>query len=168
MQGFERTKLTVVLLGIAQVVLGVIFFMNPAGATVTLVRIVGWLLIFVGGVTIGSGLMRNDASASDYIIGGLELALGVIMVIRPAFFVTYLFIVIGILVLMTGVGDLLNVGSVQPNGRQVSFGMAILTLVAGVIMLVAPFFFADMMVMIAGCALVVSGVTEVISGLQMP
>ena len=166
MNVFQRTKLTVIVLGIAQVVLGVMMFMNPAGATISLARLVGWVLVFVGGVTIGSNLMRAG-EAVDYVVGGLELLLGIIMVVRPAFFVTYLFVILGIMVIITGINDIIDAGRVRADGTKISTGMGILTLIMGVAMLVTPFFFADLLVWVAGIALIVSGVTEVISGLKM-
>lgn len=163
----QRNKLTVILLGVAQTILGVMVFLNPAGATVTLTQLVGWLLIFVGGGTLAMGLMRT-ATTMDYVAGGGELILGLLMVIRPGFFVTYLFALLGILVVITGVNDLMEAGGLRDESRGPGMIMGGLTIAVGVLMLLAPFFFADLIAIIAGIALIVSGVTEFFAGIRMP
>lgn len=163
-----RTKITVLLLGIAETVLGIICLTNPATATVTVAMMVGWVLIFLGAGTLCACLMRDDGGRFDLVVGGLELALGTLMVIRPAFFVSYLFVLLGILVVITGLTDLVDAGRYRSDGSQINTGMAVATIVVGAVMLAAPFFFADMIAIIAGIALVVSGVTEVAAGIRMP
>lgn len=167
---FQRTKLTVVLLGVAQAVLGIIFFTNPSGATVTVTQMVGWLLIFVGGGTLSMCFFRPGSSSStmDIIVGAGELILGILMVVNPVFFVRYLFILLGLMVIFTGINDVVDAGRVRSDGSRITLGMGIATLVVGAIMLMAPFLFADAIAIIAGFALAISGITEVFAGLRMP
>ena len=163
---FRRSKLSVMLLGIAETILGIYCFMNPAGATVTVVQVMGWILIFVGGVTLASCLM-GTASTASFLAGGAQLVFGLLMAIRPDIFVSYVFVLLGIMVIVTGIHDLTEVGQLRDNGTRVGLGMGIVTIALGAFMLAAPFFFADMIAIVAGIGLVVSGVTEVLAGVQM-
>ena len=49
---FKRTKTTVILMGIALLVLGIAMFVSPIGATLLIVQVAGWTLAMVGVVTL--------------------------------------------------------------------------------------------------------------------
>lgn len=49
---FRRTKATVILMGVALLVLGVAMFVSPIGATLLIVQFVGWTLAVAGAITL--------------------------------------------------------------------------------------------------------------------
>ena len=169
----KRTKTTVILTGIALLVLGIAVFVNPAGATLAVTLIVGWTLVILGVYTLSSCFVHRlpVLSQMDLFFGLLELIPGICILVWPGFFVSYLFLVLGIFVLVTGINDIME--AVDEHRIHVdywgqSLAIGILTLVMGVLVIIAPFAMAQTVMMVYGIALVFDGVTEIVTGIRMP
>lgn len=169
----RRTKVTVILMGVAMLVLGIAFFVNPTSATLVVTLMLGWTLVIVGGVTLGNAFYHRLVVLSqlDLFIGALELVLGICILASPGFFVTYLFLLLGIIVLVSGINDITDAMAAKSMGLdswKMSLGFGILTLLLGVLVIMAPFTMAEAVMMVAGIALVLDGVTEIVAGVKMP
>lgn len=169
---FRRTKATVILMGVALLVLGVAMFVSPIGATLLIVQVVGWTLAVAGVITLlncwrhASEGMRQ----ADLFMGLLEAIPGVCLIVWPDAFVAVVYVIIGVIVLVTGVNDV-----IEANAVRLAFGagwvwrmaIGVITLLAGVAVVASPFAMAELVMLVAGLALIFDGITEVIAGVSM-
>lgn len=169
---FRRTRATVILMGVALLALGIAMFVSPIGATLLVVRIVGWTLAVVGAVTL-LGCWRHASEGlrqADLFVGLVEAVPGVCLIVWPDAFVTVVYVIIGIIVLITGVNDIIEAGVVR---RTLGVGWAwrmvagVVTLLAGLAVVTSPFTMAELVMLVAGLALVFDGITEIVAGVSM-
>ena len=80
------------------------------------------------------------------------------------------YVLIGIIILVTGVNDVAEAGAVRRLGlpgwgwRMV---LGVLTLLAGAVVVCSPFAMAEFEMLVAGLALVFDGITEIVAGVRM-
>lgn len=167
----QRTRTTTILMGVASLVLGLVVFSNPAGVALLVTSVVGAVLAVAGAVTlVGYVRDREQASQLDFFIGLVELVFGGILWAWPALFVNWIVVVIGVFILFSGIGDLVEARAFARLGSP-SAGMAtllaVLTIVFGVVVVGSPFAFVDVTFAIAGFGLVFNGVTELVAAFRM-
>jgi uncharacterized membrane protein HdeD (DUF308 family) len=171
----KRTKTGLIITGIVFTLLGIVMFMQPLITLTLIVLIAGWVLLVLGVITlIDSFVHRKDKSSSSAmgICGGIiELVIGLCIIFSPATFTWCLSLMLGIIITITGIGDIAESLGMHKAGMSnwgIALAMGILTLIMGILAVVAPFAFAGAMVIIMGISLVLGGVTEVIAGIMMP
>lgn len=155
------------------VILGIAVLVNPIAAMEALVRIVGWVLVVFGIVTLVSAVVKGDPvknSPGELFMGVIALVPGLIMGLFPGPLVTFVWTVIGIIILATGIldvveaGDLRRIGSPLATPATVS---GVITALLGLIVVIAPMFSASIGMLFAAVALFVDGITEIIFGLGL-
>lgn len=170
---FTSTKLGAIVSGVALVVMGFILFTNPTTAMMTITVMLGWVLVVMGVASLASALTRWSVilSTADLYAGIVELLFGVLLVNMPGFFVTWIFILLGIFVLVSGLNSLYGANALQALGLPSAGkakGGAILAIVLGVLVLVSPGLLADTAMIICGIALVYCGIVRIVDGVRMP
>jgi uncharacterized membrane protein HdeD (DUF308 family) len=168
----QHSKLGTIVLGLAALALGVVVFMNPSNAGVALTLAVGWVLTILGAVTLANAFTRWSVILSqlDLYWGILELLLGVLIVNFPGFFVAWIFVLLGIYVIIAGYNALFGANALRALGVDHAGGAiaaAILMIVLGFLVVVSPFAMADVTMMVCGVALVYTGIVTTISGFKM-
>ena len=172
-QKFASTKLGTIVSGVALAAMGIILFTNPQSAMLTITVMLGWVLVIMGIVSLASALTRWSVilSTVDLYAGIVELLFGVLLVSIPGFFVTWIFILLGIFILVSGLNSLYGANALQalgmPSAGSAKAG-AILAIVLGVLVLFAPGLFADTAMVICGIALVYCGIVRIVDGVRMP
>lgn len=170
---FTSTKLGAIVSGVALVVMGLILFTNPTTAMMTITVMLGWVLVVMGIVSLASALTRWSVilSTADLYAGIVELLFGILLVNIPGFFVTWIFILLGIFILVSGLNSLYGANALQalglPRAGTAKVG-AILAIVLGVLVLFSPGLFADTTMVICGIALVYCGIVRIVDGVRMP
>ncbi|MDO4538917.1 MAG: DUF308 domain-containing protein [Coriobacteriales bacterium] len=173
MNRFARTKPIVLLTGLVMVILGIAVIVNPIGAVTTLIRIIGWVLAIYGIITLVSAFAKGDPvrnSPGTLGFGGIITLLGLIMGIWPALFNTVIWTVLGIIILGTGVMDIIETSSFRSSGSPLAMPATVsgvITALLGVAVIFAPMASSAVGMLLAACALLVDGVTEIIFGLSM-
>lgn len=170
---FRRTKTTVILMGVALLVLGIALFVSPIGATLLVVRVMGWVLLAVGALTL-AGCWRHYSEGlrqADLFMGLLECVPGACLVIWPDAFVSVVYALIGVVILMTGFNDVIEANALRHVvgvgwGWRMALGVA--TVVVGLVVVASPFTMAELVMLVAGVALVFDGITEIVAGISMP
>ena len=161
---FRRTRTTALVMGVASLVLGLVVFTNPTGVALFLTSIVGAVMAVMGVVTLLGYLREREvASQVDLFCGVAELVFGALLWIWPGFFVNWVVVVVGVFILFTGLGDVMDARELSRMGSDaasVNTLMGILTVIFGLVVVAAPFALVDMMFAIAGVGLVFNGVTE--------
>lgn len=169
---FKRTRVTVFLAGIAMLALGIAMFTSPIGATIFIVQAVGWILVAAGVCfLVNCWLHRMPTLIQADLVAGLAALLpGACMLIWPNAFVEAVYIVIGILITLTGVNDCVEAFDIKKAGLSnwgVMLALGIITLAAGITVVVSPFAMAEFVMLVAGCALIWDGITEIVAGVRM-
>jgi uncharacterized membrane protein HdeD (DUF308 family) len=170
---FARTKGVVLLTGIVMVVLGIAVLINPIGAVETLVRIMGWVLVVYGALTLVNAFMKGDPvrnSPTMLFLGGACLIVGLVMAIASQALVSFVWTIIGIIVFLTGVLDIIEAGAFRSAGNPLAVPATtsgVITAVLGAIVIICPLFSAALGMLLAAVALLVDGITEIIFGLGM-
>lgn len=171
---FRRTKTGVIITGITLTLLGIIMFMRPIITLTVIVLIAGWILLALGIVTLINSVVHRKNEGSSFglgiVVGAVEAILGLCIVIWPASFLFYLYIVLGIIVIITGLGDIVESFGMRKAGYEkwgIALMMGILTLILGVLVVISPFAFLEFVTVITGITLVFGGVTEVVAGIMM-
>lgn len=170
---FSRTKPVVLLTGLVMVVLGIAVLVNPIGAVEALVRLVGWVLVAFGGITVASAIMRGDPlknAPADLALGAVAVILGLVMGISPGGLVKFVWTIIGVLVFITGVLDIMEAGTFRSTGSPLAMPATVsgvITAALGAIVIITPMFSLAIGMLFAAVALIVDGITEIIFGLSM-
>lgn len=170
---FARTKAIIVLTGVVMVALGIAVLVNPIAAVETLVRIIGWVLVAYGVITIVSAVIKGDPvqnAPGALALGILAIGFGLFMGIAPRFLVSFVWTLIGIIVLATGVFDIVEAGTYRNEGSPLATPATvsgIITALLGVIVIFCPLISAGVGMLVAAVALLIDGVTEIIFGLGM-
>lgn len=168
---FSRTKPVILLTGVVMVALGIAVLINPIGAVEALVRIVGWIFIAYGAITLVAAFLKGEPvknNPGELVVGALALIPGLIMVIFPHQLVGFVWTIIGIIVLATGILDVVEASDFRRVGSPLAMPATIagvITAVLGLIVIVAPMFSLTVGMLLAAVALFVDGVTEIIFGL---
>lgn len=169
---FQRSKAGTILAGIAAIILGVVCFMRPSNAALFITNVTGWILIIFGivGLVTAFSHISIILSQLDFYSGLLSLLLGIMIVSWPQFFVAWIFILLGIYVMVAGFNTLLSANSLRLIGIKGSGGAivaAILMVILGFMVMMSPFTMADVSMMIAGVALVYAGIVCIGDGVRM-
>ena len=170
---FARTKAIIVLTGVVMVALGIAVLINPIAAVEALVRLMGWILVGYGAITLASAVVKGDPiqnAPSTLVLGILAIAFGLFMGIAPRFLVSFVWTIIGVIILATGVLDIVEAGSYRSQGSSLATPATvsgIITALLGLIVIVCPVFSAGVGMLAAAVALLIDGVTEIIFGLGM-
>ena len=170
--GFEHSRWATILMGVAFVLLGVLMFTNPGGVTVTVVRVVGWILLVGGALTLLAAFRGTGPIVAQACLyaGIAEALFGVLLASMPQAFVMWTIVILGVCIVVAGVDtlDAARVTGLFDGGAATSQRIgAVVTIVLGVLVVMSPFAFVDAAVMICGVALAVAGVMKVVDGVRM-
>lgn len=168
---FSRTKPVILLTGLVMVVLGIAILINPIGAVEALVRILGWVLVVYGAIALVAAFAKGDPvknNPGELAIGAITLVPGLIMGIFPGQLVSFVWTIIGIIVVLTGVLDIAEAGDFRRVGSPLAgpaTAAGVITVLLGIVVIVAPMFSLTVGMLFAAMALFVDGLTEIIFGL---
>jgi uncharacterized membrane protein HdeD (DUF308 family) len=168
---FRRTRTTIILSGIAFIVLGVMLFLHPLSAIEAFVSLAGWTLLITGLITTVANLMRPHGSLwADLAIAALEIIPAIFMLSAPGLFLYWLWSLIGLYILLTGINDIfeaLALKDLESHHWKARMAMGGLTILMGVIVAMTPLFSMTFGMLICACALILNGVSELVSGIRM-
>ncbi len=158
-------------MSVASLVLGAAILTHPAGVSIALTRIIGWVLIVSGGATLASTLMhrKEELSQVELFVSLLELFVGILMVATPGIFISWIVLLMGVRVMMTGLTSFSASQAISELGLP-GTGIKVVSLcmvVFGAIVVIAPFAVASIAVSLAGAALLCSGVMGIMTGVGM-
>ncbi|MBR3318414.1 MAG: DUF308 domain-containing protein [Atopobiaceae bacterium] len=168
-----RSKSTILLTGAVMVALGVAVLINPIRALETIISIMGWILVGYGVLTIVPIVVRHlklGESLGDVSFGAVSLVLGLFMAIFPSNLISFVWTLIGILILATGLLDIVESGTFRQQGSPLGIPATVsgvICVLLGVLVIWAPMLSPTLGMLIAAIALIINGITEIIFGLGM-
>ena len=133
----------------------------------------------IGGLTIAMGVIKvvryfkeehlyPYIFQSDLVIGLFAIGLGLFMVTSPSVFMTVVPQLFGMVLIGCGVGNILRSVDAKKAGFQqwgVLLGMAIVSIVAGLVIMSNPFTSSEVLVAVTGGALVYESITDILTTL---
>jgi len=154
--------------GAVSLIIGLLITFQPQAAATTIAILLGVYFIFAGLAYLGIGIFSRGLSGGAR---ALDIILGVLFLIGAglafanlsgtvAFLAVFLGVAIGILWIIEGVATLVQLGDAPSRGWAVFF--AIISITACIMLLFAPVWGAQLLFLIAGIALIVLGVVQII------
>lgn len=154
--------------GVVALVVGLLVTFQPQAAATTIAILLGIYFIVAGLVYVGIGIFARGISGGTRT---LDILLGLLFLVGAglafanlsgtvAFLAVFLGILIGVLWIIEGITTLVQLGDAPSRGWAVFF--AIVSIVAGIALLFAPVWGAQLLFLVTGIALIVLGVMQVI------
>lgn len=162
-----RNKFGGWLRSITAIVLGIIMVSNPGTSLLIVVKVLAAFLIASGIVSLVYGIINRQRGALALMVTNavVDIAIGVILFIFPKEVASFMLILIGILVLIFGIMQiivLISASKVVNNGIFV-YIMPALCIIGGALLLFRPFSSISALVLLAGIAVLIYGVSEFIA-----
>ncbi len=161
---FKQIKWNSILLSALVALLGLIVLCNPSAAAVSVCLLIGWFLIIGGASTLFAYF--NFKSRGILAVSLIQLIPGIIIVIMPDILVNFVSLFLGLIVLIYALANIREAKENRELGyKHWYFGLAvgIITLMLSVVVLLYPFESASAVMMLAGAAMLIHGVSNIIS-----
>ncbi len=164
--------LNVVVRSLCVILLGVLMVVLRESLMPVIIQIIGAIFMLSGVISLFNiyvlytrGLSKSFDVAVLAFAGVAGVALGVWLLLSPAFFLALLMMLLGLLLLLVGFYQLVTLLAAR---RRVGVPWAmyvvpLLLLVAGVVVIVDPFEAAGVPFFVAGVAAILSGVSELVA-----
>jgi uncharacterized membrane protein HdeD (DUF308 family) len=163
--------------GIVALVMGVALVMWPSEMPKLGIKILGYLMILFGGVSIISALVRkrndNTQNVDIAFINGIVVAvIGIIMVAAPKRFINFAFIIVGIMLAILGVNLLASIFNAKKYGH-IGWGyylLPVLTLANAALILAFPIDANDprnLLFYLFGISMIIYGAGEVTTSAEV-
>jgi len=149
--------------------LGLAFVIWPGVAVNLLVRVLGAMLILIGGVSLALNFTGKERLGSLMVVNGcVALIFGIILMVFPDFFVNLVSYLFGIVLIIVGVGEIVTLISA---GRRapVAFSyyiIPVLLFICGIIMMANPYETVETLFIVFGIAMTLYAIFEFIASLK--
>ena len=151
------------------ILVGVLLVAWPEAAILYLVIAIGAMFLIPGLFSVITYLLRGRKIGMPFPLVSVGSALfGFCLMVMPAFFVSILMYVLGVILVFAGISQIVHLSSVKkwtlvPGGY---FVIPILILIAGLIVLLNPFAAASVPFLILGAGSIVYGVSELVNQIR--
>ena len=151
--------------GIFSLIIGVLLVVYPSAASVYFVMAVGVLFFIPGAVSLSAFLMRRADGRMFPFMGLGSLLFGLWLLITPAFFVGILMYVLGAVLVLAGLGMLVNLSAIRKRApvAVVFYVVPVLVIVGGILVLVNPFRAAELPFIILGVSSIIYALSSMLN-----
>ncbi|MCR4674982.1 MAG: DUF308 domain-containing protein [Lachnospiraceae bacterium] len=161
----KSIRLHITMSAVVCVVLGFIFLIWPTQVTNLIAYIVGILLVVIGAIQAGSKIINEENRSSGLLIGALILIIGIWIIVHPETAVSLIPIVIGVVLVVSGVQEL-SLAFTAKNVDSSSWGWMIagaaLTIVFGIICICVAFNIVTIAMRLLGLFLIYDGISSML------
>ena len=162
----RRIRVNFVLTAILTLILGILLITSPGTAMRTVFLLVGWTLVISGAASLLTAIFSKGqpVGQGDLVLGLIQLATGLVVLMRPGFLMSLAGIVVGFVLLIHGIHDIQHARESKALGYdwKLSMGVGIAAVVMGVIVMINPFSTIETLLRIAGIFLLVDGVADLL------
>lgn len=154
-------------LGVVSLILGILVLVLPGATLVVIAILFGIELIILGAARIALGVAAPSGSgwvkALAIILGVLTILAGIFCFVHPGASLVILALFLGIGWIIDGIGTLAHTfGSKSSGGRALSVISGIVSIVAGLVVVVFPGQSLLLLVWFGGVALIILGVVQLL------
>ncbi len=158
--------------GIVAVIVGIVILVQPRFVGNLAAILVGLYALVAGAIYLGLGLFTKDMGswprAARIVVGAVFIVGGILALVNmnttTTVLVTVIATVVGIMWIVEGVVTLTLAVTASPNGWVI--GYAVVSIAAGVLVLISPFMFAAAINWLLGISFIVLGVVQLLRGFQ--
>lgn len=162
----RRIRVNFVLTAILTLILGILLITSPGTAMRTVFLLVGWTLVISGAASLLTALLSRGqpVGQGDLVLGLVQVATGLVVLMRPGFLMSLAGIVVGFVLLIHGIHDIQHARESKAMGYEwkLSMGVGIVAVVMGVIVMVNPFSTLETLLRIAGVFLLIDGAADLL------
>lgn len=169
-----NSRLSVMVMGALLVIAGIAVIANPGTVSKLLTQLIGVAMVVSGVICAVPSIIRfggvTSAPPGDLVLGGVQVALGLVVALAPGFFVRFIFTLLGLVIVATGAADLWRANEERKlalRDWQPEMIIGVVTLIVGILVVVAPFAFATLAAVLCGIALIADGASELYLGWKM-
>lgn len=159
---FQRLKMQTLLSAALTLLLGIMLLIAPGMAVNTLFLVLGWVLIITGAASLITAicLRGKPVGQGELVLGLIQLASGLVVLLRPTFLMSVFGIVLGLVLVLHGARDVQSAREAKALGYEwkVSLAVGLVTLVMGALVMINPFSTAKLLMRAAGLCLILDGV----------
>jgi uncharacterized membrane protein HdeD (DUF308 family) len=161
-------RVTLGISGAVALIVGLLITFQPAASAMVIAVLLGIYLVIAGLAYAGLGIfskgISGGARALDIILGILFVIGGVAALANlqaaTEFLAVFLGVLVGIVWIIEGIVALVQVGDAPSKGWAIFFG--ILSIVAGIVVLTAPFWAIAILFIITGISLIILGIVQIV------
>lgn len=162
----RRIRVNFVLTAVLTLILGVLLILSPGTAMRTVFLLVGWTLVISGVASLLTAIFSKGqpVGQGDLVLGLIQLATGLVVLMRPGFLMSLVGIVVGFVLLIHGIHDIQHARESKALGYdwKLSMGVGVAAVVMGVIVMINPFSTVETLLRIAGVFLLVDSVADLV------
>lgn len=162
----RRIRVNFVLTAILTLILGILLISSPGTAMRTVFLLVGWTLVISGAASLLTAIFSKGqpVGQGELVLGLIQLATGLVVLMRPGFLMSLAGIVVGFVLLIHGIHDIQHARESKALGYdwKLSMGVGVAAVVMGVIVMVNPFSTIETLLRIAGVFLLVDSVADLL------
>ena len=169
---WNKLKKSWILSAIIMGVIGLVLLLFPGNTLLSACYCIGGLTIALGVIRVVRYFKEEHRYPflfqSDLVVGLITISLGLFMVTSPKTIMNLLPNLFGILLVGCGIGNILRSVDAKNEGFAqwgVVLGMAILSVIAGLVILSNPFGAIELVIAVAGGCLIYESVTDIITTL---
>jgi len=157
--------------GIALIIVGVLFLAAPTTTTKVLYGSIGLVLAIAGLFRLIVGLRYTGSGFGKFLIlvpAVILIILGIFLLTNPSFLIAYDYIIFGLIMILNGIFNIVGIfkGEIQGN-KLFNLILSVLLVIAGFVVLAHPISAAEMLTMLIGVLLIVSGIINVLIALRI-
>lgn len=156
----EKLKSKTGLSNVIYILLGLFLLLRPGTTTAIITRLIG-IAALIYGITRIVDKGKYDMDFVGFAIAVVITIAGVFLIFNPSFIAKILPTILGIYVLIEGAGEMRSALIMRSHGYSrwvTSFALSLLVIIVGIVVLVNPFATMNLVFMVFGGAMVVSGV----------
>lgn len=153
--------------GIAAVIFGIIMVAWPATVVKSILVVIGWLLIAIGGLPILYSLIRKFPVS---FIAVIYLICGILVLVFKDVFINVVMWIFGIILVLGAIQQFNIISGAKRMGytpKSYTYVYSGILLLAGIVALINPFASMETLVMFFGCGLLFYGITLLLSELSI-
>ena len=162
----RRIRVNFVLTAILTLILGILLISSPGTAMRTVFLLVGWTLVISGAASLLTAIFSKGqpVGQGDLVLGLIQVATGLVVLMRPGFLMSLAGIVVGFVLLIHGIHDIQHARESKALGYEwkMSMGVGVAAVVMGVIVMINPFSTIETLLRIAGIFLLVDGLADLL------
>ncbi len=155
------------------VIMGIVLIVYPETTAETMCYVVGIAGVVIGIFTVLAYVFRDvqkNYYRNDFIVGMMEILLGAFILYKADLIIELIPCVLGMLVVISGIGKLQNCIDLRQmkSGDGLPFLiMAVVIMVFGILLVIDPFDDTEVLYILIGVGLLVSGITDAFATLYM-
>jgi uncharacterized membrane protein HdeD (DUF308 family) len=161
-------RVTLGISGAVALIIGILITFWPKNSAMVIAVLIGIYLVIAGLAYVGLGIFSKGISGGartlDIILGILFVVGGVLALANvaqaTAFLAVFLGVLVGIAWIVEGIVTLVQSGDAPSRGWAIFFG--ILSIVAGILVLSAPFWAVAILFIILGISLIILGIVQIV------